>query len=243
MSPCVECHGSGRRMRALAADDLERLGEGVEAAVERRGEAGREAQQAGEAPIHAIGRRDLLAVDDVRLLARDEARAAHAVAAHVHERAALERGADADVRVVARAGWLNVARTATSSPMRGSSSTSRAACGRVAPHEGLHEHQAGGLGGIPGHVDLGGVARVGLLAEDVLAGRQRRQRPGVVHRVGQRDVDGIDLRVGQEGLVGAVDPADAVGLGERPAGLGRTAAHGHDLGVRPRGGHRRGAWR
>ena len=50
--------------------------------------------------------------------------------------------------------------------------------GRVAPHEGLHEDEAGGFGGIPGHVDLGGMPRVGLLAEDVLAGRERRERPG-----------------------------------------------------------------
>jgi hypothetical protein len=44
----------------------------------------------------------------------------------------------------------------------------------------------------------------------VLARLERADRPLDVQRVGQRDVDGVDLVVGEERLVAAVRPLDAV---------------------------------
>src|SRR5262249_49503428 len=48
---------------------------------------------------------------------------------------------------------------------------------------------------------LVGVAGVRLLAEDVLARLERPHRPVVMHAVGQADVDGVDLGVGQHRVV------------------------------------------
>ena len=56
-----------------------------------------------------------------------------------------------------------------------------------------------------------------LLAQDVLAGPRRGDRPLGVEVVRERDVDGVDLRVGEERLVGAVDARDPVPLGDRGA--------------------------
>ena len=46
--------------------------------------------------------------------------------------------------------------------------------------------------------DLLSRVRHWLLAEDVLAGRQRAHRPFVVQRVWQRVVYGVNIRVGEE---------------------------------------------
>ena len=83
------------------------------------------------------------------------------------------------------------------------------------------------VGGVEGLLDLGRAARVGLLAEDVLARGERVHRPLVVHAVRERDVDGVDVGVGEERLVRAVGARDAVlarvGLA-RPAGRGSPTA-------------------
>ena len=61
-----------------------------------------------------------------------------------------------------------------------------------------------------------------LLAQDVLAGPSRGDRPFGVQVVGQRDVDRVDVRVGEERLVGAVGPRDPE-LGRRPPPRARLA--------------------
>src|SRR5207249_565575 len=61
-----------------------------------------------------------------------------------------------------------------------------------------------------------------LLAEDRLAGFERRDRPLGVQAVRQRDVDRLDLRIGDELLV-AGDPARDIMLGG-PAPGARTVA-------------------
>ena len=68
-----------------------------EAAHDLRDHAGGEAQQAGEAVVHAGWRDVVVAEDVVRIRAGDQARAADRVAADVHQRAAVERGIQADV--------------------------------------------------------------------------------------------------------------------------------------------------
>ena len=58
-----------------------------------------------------------------------------------------------------------------------------------------------------------GITTERLLAQDVLAGAQRPFGPLEVQRVGQRDVDGLDHRVGQQLFVAAVGALDAVSVG------------------------------
>ena len=69
------------------------------------------------------------------------------------------------------------------------------------------EQPAGALRRVEGRLDLGRVPREGLLAQHVLARLDGPDRPLAVERVRERDVDGVDRRVGEELLVGAVAPA------------------------------------
>ena len=71
-------------------------------------------------------------------------------------------------------------------------------------HEGLLDPDPGA---IPGRDQLERIGRgqgERLLAENVLARLRRLHRPGNVQMVGQRIVDGVDVRIGQELLVGTV---------------------------------------
>ena len=99
----------------------------------------------------------------------------------------------------------------------------------VAPHERLGQDEALALGDVEGALDLLGAARQRLLAEHVLAGLERADRPLDVQRVGQRDVDRVDLGVGEQRLVGAVRARDAVLGGEGPAALDVARADGDEL--------------
>src|SRR5262249_5226584 len=94
---------------------------------------------------------------------------------------------------------------------------------RVVPVvERLHHDQPAGLGGVR---DLPGLAGVGghrLLAQHVLTGGDRGERPLRVQRVRQRDVDRVDLRILDDLGVRAVYDRDVVAVGEG-AGAGRVA--------------------
>ena len=63
----------------------------------------------------------------------------------------------------------------------------------------------------------------GLFAQDVLARLRGGDGPFTVQRVGQGDVDGVDLRVGEHVFIGAVGRGDPLcgGIG---LGLGQIAA-------------------
>ena len=98
------------------------------------------------------------------------------------------------------------------------------------PHQALDQDDARGLGGREGRLDLVRIARVRLLAEHVLAGCDRAQRPFVVQLVGQRDVHGIDAGVGEQRVLAAVCPChsqlERLGLGARELATGdRHHAH------------------
>jgi hypothetical protein len=71
----------------------------------------------------------------------------------------------------------------------------------VAPHEGLGQHAAFALGDVEDAIDVLGVAGERLLAQHVLAGLERAERPLHVQRVGQRVVDRVDVGIGQQRLV------------------------------------------
>ena len=79
---------------------------------------------------------------------------------------------------------------------------------------------------------FGSVRREGLLQQHVLAGLERAQRPGRVQRVGQGVVDGVHVRVGQQGLVAPEGQLDAVPLGERRCPACVAGGHGQHLGRR-----------
>ena len=78
-----------------------------------------------------------------------------------------------------------------------------------------------------------GVQREGLLDEHVLAGLERQQGVGGVHRMGRGDVDDVDVGIGDEVLVRAVGAGDVEVGGERLGGLAAARSHGGD--VEPRG--------
>ena len=89
----------------------------------------------------------------------------------------------------------------------------------LAVHERLHQEDARVPAGIDHALGLGGGHRERLLAQDVLAGPRGLDRPARVQVVGQRDVDGVDVGVGEERLVRPVRARDPqpVRDGARPA--------------------------
>ena len=104
--------GRGDEDRALAADDLDRVAAvHVHPAVERPEDVAGEAQDAGEAGVDAVAAGHHLAGHALGL-AQQQPQCAHAVAADVHQRAALQprlpahvgRGRDREVEAERRAG-------------------------------------------------------------------------------------------------------------------------------------------
>ena len=76
--------------------------------------------------------------------------------------------------------------------------------------------------GVDHPLGLGGRQGQRLLAQDVLAGTRRGDRPLGVQVVRQRDVDDVHVRVGEERLVRPVGGRDAE-LGRDLAGVGAVA--------------------
>jgi hypothetical protein len=101
----------------------------------------------------------------------------------------------------------------------------------VAPHQPLDAAPAGRLGGVEAAGGVLGAGRERLLAQHVLAGLQRLDRPLGVHRHREGDIDGVDRHGGQQLLVGAEAglQAQLVGEGLGPGGV--PAGHGHELGM------------
>ena len=97
--------------------------------------------------------------------------------------------------------------------------------------EGLHDDHtwvaAGRLGHGPGLV---GVGREGLLAQHVLAGPQRGDRPVPVEAVGEGVVHGVDLGVLDHRGVAVQDPRNALLAGEFGGPLAVACRHGGDDG-------------
>jgi hypothetical protein len=89
-----------------------------------------------------------------------------------------------------------------------------------AHHEGFLDRPAGAVADGDQLARLGRAHPDRLLAQDMLAGLRRLHGPGHVEMVGERDIDRLDLGVGQERLVAVVGAWDAEltggGLGQRP---------------------------
>ena len=80
----------------------------------------------------------------------------------------------------------------------------------VAIVKGLHHHPircGGQFGDLAG---LGGIGGERLFAQHVLAGLERGPSPPAVQAVGQRVVDSVQIRVGDQRLVTVVHPSDVV---------------------------------
>ena len=164
-------------------------------------------------------------------LAAQQPQRADAVAADVHQRAAVELGVAADVRAVGereaerRADGARLADGLAGEPAEGLDARVQA------PHHALHQHAPGSLGGVERGLDVGRPARQRLLGERVLAGLEGADRPRDVERVGKRHVDRVDLRVVEQRLVGAVRTRDPV-LGGKRLGTSEVArGDGDNLGA------------
>lgn len=75
----------------------------------------------------------------------------------------------------------------------------------VHPHGAIHELHPIGLAGLDDGVELGGAEGDGLLKQQVLLLLGGENGPAYVQAGGQGHVDGVDIRVVKDGLVGAVD--------------------------------------
>ena len=177
--------------------------------------------------------------DRAGFLAGEESAGVHAVAADVPEGAGAPAGLEAPVVRVDREGE---GRTDESERADGSvvdQASQGGGPGLVPPHERLHQEDAARTAVFDHRLGLVGVQRQGLLAEDVLAEVGGEEDPGLVQLVGQGDVDGVDVGVGDGGLVGAVRCRDAelrgpgsgrlgVSAGDRPDGAGLRGADAGD---------------
>ena len=103
---------------------------------------------------------------------------------------------------------------------------------RVVPVvERLHHYEPAAVSRRRDLLGLGGVGRERLLAQDVLAGCDRLQRPLGVQPVRQRVVDRIDVRIADDVVVRCVHLRDLV-LARELLGAGRVArGNRHHLGV------------
>jgi hypothetical protein len=179
--------------------------------------------------VDAAGSHDLLARDALRL-AEEQSQARDAVAADVHQRAAGQLPARANVLCVAeREGEVGDRRADPADRAGADERRDASGLGMGAEHEGLHEHAAGAVGGVERCLDLGRVARERLLAQHVLARLEAADRPRDVQRVRQRHVDGVDVVVGEERLVASVRALDAVRARARFGARCVAAGDGDDV--------------
>ena len=215
---------------ALRADDLERLALRRE---ERRFELPDDLVPEPHRPVrrHVDPRvdDDLLGEHGDRV-AGDDPAAADAVAADVHQRATGELGVEADVAEIReREAEDRVHRAEPADRAFPDEALELLRLRMVAVHERLGEHEPGRLGGVERLLDLLRDAGVRLLAEDVLAGGERVHRPLVVHAVRERDVDRVELVVGEQRLVGAVCLRDVMLGGVRLCPLAVPTADRDDV--------------
>src|SRR5260221_6067801 len=197
---------------APRAEDVRALvGDHLHAAGEYR-LAGREVERGGAQPVDAHVR---IAFDQThyahRLLAKHKTGELDRVAADVHQRAA------APLRHVANVFGVAVEKAegghdgAHVADFPGAHDLARAQPLGMSPnHEGFSDLHAGPVTGVDERAAFGDRQRERLFAEHMLAGFSRANRPGHMHVIRQRIVNGFDLRVGEQLLIRSVrfgDPA------------------------------------
>ena len=147
-----------------------------------------------------------------RLGVEQEPRQRNAVAADIGQSAAADVGLVANIRrVVVVVGERTTGSCAARRCLlRSTNRLARLPLRMVAIHEGFHDLQ---LRKAARRVDqllpFGGRQADRLFAQHVLAGLERRDRPGHVQVIGQRVVDRVDVRIGQQFFVRAVGLGDA----------------------------------
>ena len=200
----------------LVVADLGRAGEGQ---MPPAGELDQRARQ----PVGAELRIEVEARHDPgRLGAEDVAGGQDRVAADVVERAAARRLVADVVGVEQAIGEEGLDRARFPDRARARDLARAPPLRMVAHHERLGDELAGPRARGDQRLRLVGVKRDRLLAQHVLAGLQRADRPGDVQLVGQRIVDRLDRRIGEQLLIGAVGAGDAERGGRRPR-LGEIA--------------------
>ncbi len=192
------------RQRAVGAQHFEpRAIRRAEARVDVRRHALVEPQHAHELLIHARRVPMRGAEHHLRFVPGNELRIGDGVAADVPQRAAAERGIRAGCCASVSSANVKpdtIARTAPMAP----SFSSDIDPGRqrlMAIHEALFHDHAGRRGGGGNAIDVMRIERERLLAQHVLAGGDRGQRPRHVLGVGQRNVDGVDRGIVEQRLV------------------------------------------
>ena len=167
----------------------------------------------------SAGRVQLVAKARQRFGAKQQTAHVDRVASHVPQGAATRRGIEADVVGIVE--LLEAERHADEPGLADCAVSDEIDGARPARREPIHEcfhHQlAGLLRRAFDRVDLGQRQSKRLLAENMLARPQRLHCPFGMEVVRQRDIDRVDIAVGEKRVVGAIGalraPSDAVGFG------------------------------
>src|SRR5262249_60604394 len=220
----------------LRHDDLRRRTDRLEPGLVREVERAMELCEHVAGELHDAvethvdpGVADDLATEDELRLSCDESAAADAVAADIHQRAAVELRPEPDVLAVReREAEPRVQRAKLADSTREDELVQGVGLQVVAIHERLHEDAVVLLGDVECALDVLRVTRHGLLAEDVLVRLERADRPFDMHRVRQPDVDRVDVTVPEQLLVASVRAVDVVLL--------RVCERAHDVAARDRNG-------
>src|SRR2546428_1846535 len=107
---------------------------------------------------------------------------------------------------------------------------------RKAVHEAPHQKEARAISRARHLIGLARIHSQWLLAQHVLAGRERTKSPLAVQRVDEGDVDGIDLRVVENLLIRHPDPDERMKRSQLSSPLGIAAGDRHQATV-SRGGN------
>ena len=155
--------------------------------------------------------------DAQRLGTEDVTGGGDGVAADVHQAAAADVGLVAHVAGIGEEiGEERLDRTHLADPPTPRQLPRPLPLRMVAHHKRLGNQLAAALTRSHELPALLGVQRHRLLAQHVLAGFERAHAPGNMQVVGQRDVDRLDVRVGQQRLVATVGLGNAQLAGDTP---------------------------
>jgi hypothetical protein len=140
---------------------------------------------AGEPDVDPRRRQPLPAVDPLRL-ASQQAADADAIAAEIEQRTAFQLRAPTHVfRIVERESECRADLPELPDRTRADQRFELLRLRMVPVHESLHQQTPFAIGRVESVLDRLGVAPERLLAEDVLAGLERPDRPGQVQSVGE----------------------------------------------------------
>ena len=164
--------------------------------------------------------------------AGDEARKGDGVHAAVVNAAAAQRFNQADVAgVVDDEGHAGVNVAQGADLTRCDDFPEAAALGMVHEDKSLKQQYVGLAARLDHLSALGRGDSEGFFAKDVLAGLGGLDGPFGVQRIGQRDIDRVDVRVVEQGLVTAQRHGNVVVAGKGIGGGLAAAGHGVDLGT------------